>query len=131
MCFNDLSVDSILSYGDKLYSYVKRHRKEQLLKNNLKNLSQGEIDWLLEHEDFEIGDVPKKICISKFLISIEVHPEVVVGDIKAQNFEEVLDVKRGIEKFFNTNKFGILQAKGKCHKFSLELVKFGLQPNLD
>lgn len=113
ICFNNFSVDSILSYGDKLYTYVKKTRKEQVLKRNINKLTNGEVDWMVENEEFQIGDVPKKICISNFMVSVEVEPEVVVGDIKAQNFEEVLDVKRGLEKFFETRKFGIVQAKGE------------------
>lgn len=110
--FNNGSVDSVLSYGDRLYTYVKKSRKKQLLKSNPKNLSEGEIDWLMENEEFEIGDIPQKICIFRFLVTVEMNPEVVVGDIKAQNFEEVMDVKQGMEKFFETHKYGIIQAKG-------------------
>lgn len=122
VCFNDTSVDSILSYGDKLYTYVKKQRKKQLLQSNPKNLSPEEIDWYLQHEEFEIGDVPKKICIAKFLVDVEVEPEVVIGDIKAQNFEDVLDVERGLSKFFETNKFGILQAKGKSFVYAISMM---------
>lgn len=113
LCFNNQTVDSILSYGDKLLTYVQKKRKEQILRENPKNLSLGEIEWLLENEEFQIGDVPKKICLSKFLVTVEVEPEVVVGDIKARNFEDVVDVKLGLEKFFETRKYGIMQAKGK------------------
>lgn len=112
ICFNDQSVNSILTYGDKLYTYVQKIRKAQILANNPKNLTSGEIDWLLDHEEIQIGDVPKKICIFKFLVTIDVEPEVVIGDIKAQQFEDVVDLKRGIKKFFEENKYGILQAKG-------------------
>lgn len=116
LCFNDNTVDCILRYGDKLYTYVKRLRKGQLLQNKTANLSEGEIDWLLENEEFEIGDIPKKICVSKFCIDVNVESNVVMGDIKAQNFEDILDVKRGLEEFFQANQFGILQAKGKRYE---------------
>lgn len=112
LCFNNESVDSILSYGDRLYTHVKRKRKEQILRDNPRNFSKDEIDWLLDNEDVDIDDIPKKLCISNFLATIEVELEVVVGDINAQNFEEILDVKRGLEKFFETNNYGILQSKG-------------------
>lgn len=117
LCFNNQTVDSILSYGDKLFTFVKKMRREQILQNNAKNLLTGEIDWLLENEEFQIGDVPKKVCLSKFLVTIEVEPEVVVGDIKAQNIEDVVDVHRGLKKFFETRKYGIMQAKGKNENF--------------
>ncbi|CAH1118614.1 unnamed protein product [Phaedon cochleariae] len=111
VCFNDFSVDTILSYGDKLFSYVKRLRKKQLLSDLQNKLSEDEVDWLIQHEEFNIGDVPKKICISKFMVDVKVLPEVIVGDIGAQSSEDILDVQRGLEEFFKANKYGILQAK--------------------
>ncbi|XP_074039685.1 uncharacterized protein [Leptinotarsa decemlineata] len=111
VCFNDFSVDSILCYGDKIFTFVKRMRKKQLLADSRKKLSEDEIDWLIQHEDFELSDIPKKICISKFLNEITVEPNVVVGEVNARNSENILDVKRGVEEFFKTRNYGILQAK--------------------
>lgn len=114
LCFNKDSVDTILSYGDKLLTYARKKRKEHILQNNPKNLTPDEVDWILDHEEFEIQDVPKKICISNFLVNINVEPEVIVGDIKAQNFEDIMDLHQGLTKFFETKKYGILQAKGNA-----------------
>lgn len=113
LCFNDPSVDTILSYGDKLFTYVKKKRKELILKNNPKNLTEDEVDWIMEHEEFGIHDVPKKICISKFLVNIELQPDVIEGDIKAQNFEDIMDLHEGLVQFFEKMTYGILQAKGE------------------
>ncbi|KAG5865092.1 hypothetical protein JTB14_025599, partial [Gonioctena quinquepunctata] len=110
VCFNNHSVDSILLYGDKLFTFVKRMRKKQLLQDTQKKLSEDEVDWLIQHEEFEIGDIPRKICISKFLIDAFVEPDVILGDINAHN-SDVLGVRRGLEEFFKTHKYGLLQAK--------------------
>ncbi|KAJ8954144.1 hypothetical protein NQ318_005738 [Aromia moschata] len=111
LCFNEFSVDTILTYGDKLLSFVKRIRKRQLRENMEQKLNDDEIDWLVRHEEFGVGDITKKICISRFLIEVDVQPEVVTGDINAQNFEEIFDVKRGIERFFEDGRYGLLQCK--------------------
>lgn len=124
LCFSDYSVDAVLSYGDRLFTYVKRNRKEQILRDNRKNLSEDEIDWLLEHEEFRIEDVPNKVSICKFLVCVNVEPEVVIGDINAQNFEDVFDIKRGLEKFFQTYSYGILQAKGNKINFPSNNLEF-------
>ncbi|XP_060534309.1 uncharacterized protein LOC132706789 [Cylas formicarius] len=110
-CFVAPTPDTILAYGDKLYTYMKRARKKQLLEDGGNRLSEDEVDWLLQHEEFSISDIPNKICISKFMVHVEIEPAVVSGDVKAQDFEEVYDVKRGLQKFFERNRYGILTSK--------------------
>ncbi|XP_030747483.1 uncharacterized protein LOC115875982 isoform X2 [Sitophilus oryzae] len=111
-CFVSTTPDSILVYGDKLYTYMKKSRKLQLLGDPKINLKEDEIDWIVQHEEFSINDIPKKICLAQFMVEVGVKPELVVGDIKAQNFEDLFDVQRGLQKFFEEATYGILFAKG-------------------
>ncbi|XP_050312068.1 uncharacterized protein LOC126747451 [Anthonomus grandis grandis] len=112
ICFTETTPDSISVYGDKLFTFLKRQRKKWLRDDPNTNLKPDEIDWLVEHEELEITDIPTKICISKFMADVEIEPDFITGDIKAQDFEELLDVKRGLEKFFESAKYGVLYAKG-------------------
>lgn len=36
---------------------------------------------------------------------------MVKGDINAQDFEDIYDVKRGLESFFANHKYGMLESK--------------------
>lgn len=47
------------------------------------------------------------------MVEVSVQPDFIVGDTKAQDFEDVLDVLRGLKKFFVDSKYGVLFAKGK------------------
>ncbi|XP_076256073.1 uncharacterized protein LOC143193632 [Rhynchophorus ferrugineus] len=111
-CFASTTPDTIMVYGDKLYTYMKKIRKKQLKEDRRIKLKDDEIDWVMKHEDFKLTDIPKKICLSKFMVEVQVEPNKIVGDVKAQSFEDILDVKRGLDKFFEDSKYGILQSKG-------------------
>ncbi|XP_028139261.2 uncharacterized protein LOC114333567 isoform X2 [Diabrotica virgifera virgifera] len=118
VCYNDYSVDSILKYGDKLYTFIKNHRKKQLKQwgcecENIQNkICDEDIKWLIQNEEVTLNDIPKKFCISRFMVTIDIEPDVIVGDVNAQDFEDINDVKRGLRNFFENNHFGVLQAKG-------------------
>ncbi|KAL1502116.1 hypothetical protein ABEB36_007308 [Hypothenemus hampei] len=104
--------DTIIVYGDKLFTFIKRLKKKQLLSDPNTNLKEDEIDWVVQHEDFTIRDMPKKICVAQFLVDVSINPNFVTGDIKAQNFEEILDVERGLKRLFEEAKYGVMEAKG-------------------
>ncbi|CAG9829599.1 unnamed protein product [Diabrotica balteata] len=118
VCYNDTSVDSILKYGDKLFTFIKNYRKKQLkqltceCENTRNKLCDEDIGWLIQNEEVTLNDIPKKFCISRFMVIINIEPDVVVGDVNAQDFEDINDVKRGLRKFFENHQFGVLQAKG-------------------
>ncbi|CAG9853719.1 unnamed protein product [Phyllotreta striolata] len=111
ICFNKFTVDTILKYGDRLLTWCKKIRKQQMQEYDPNKLCDEEIDWILQHEEFGVDDVPKRICIWKFMIHVECKAEVVTGDIRAEPFLRLIDVQRGVDKFFEENRFGILQCK--------------------
>ncbi|CAH1989161.1 unnamed protein product [Acanthoscelides obtectus] len=113
MCFNDTTVDSILTYGDKLHTFMKKTRKRELMGLVDKKLTEDEIDWLLDNENFTVSDVPKKFASPNSWFTVTIEPDVVTGDITAQDDdEEVLNVAKGIQKFCeNSNNLGLLQCK--------------------
>lgn len=43
MSFNEFTVDSILTYGDRLYTFVKRSRKKNIQMNADKKLNEDEV----------------------------------------------------------------------------------------
>ncbi|VEN60728.1 unnamed protein product [Callosobruchus maculatus] len=47
VCFNDTTVDSILTYGDKLHTFMKKTRKKELMSMVDKKLKEDEIDWFV------------------------------------------------------------------------------------
>ncbi|XP_019769617.1 uncharacterized protein LOC109544047 isoform X1 [Dendroctonus ponderosae] len=110
-CFLSTVPDTIQVYGDKLYTFMRKSRTRQLLNDPNSSLKDGEIDWLLQHENFSITDIPKKICVAQFMVELSIVPGFIEGDIKAQNFEEILDVKRGLEKFFEDSTYGVMCAR--------------------
>nr|CAI5839704.1 unnamed protein product [Callosobruchus analis] len=113
VCFNDTTVDSILTYGDKLHTFMKKTRKKELMSMVDKKLKEDEIDWLLDNENFTVADVPKKICVSKFMAHVTIEQSVVTGDITAEEEDsEVLNLEKGILKFSENANLGLLQCKG-------------------
>ncbi|XP_056633874.1 uncharacterized protein LOC130443328 [Diorhabda sublineata] len=117
VCFNECSIDTILKYGDRLCTFIRNYRKNQLMKFNCNcgrdtRLCDDEINWVVQHEKITLKDIPKKMCLSKFMVNVDVESNVVVGDINAQNFEDTLDVKRGLSNFFENHQYGLLEAKG-------------------
>lgn len=55
------------------------------------------------------------------MVEVSVEPDFIVGDTKAQDFEDVLDVLRGLEKFFEDSKYGVLFAKGKTFELIIKI----------
>jgi len=56
------------------------------------------------------------------MAEVTIVPNYIVGDTKAQNFEDVLDVKRGLEKFFTDCTYGILTSKSKITAFKVTVI---------
>ncbi|XP_052738815.1 uncharacterized protein LOC112042795 [Bicyclus anynana] len=87
-------IDAILKYGDRLYTM---------------SLPRADAPPRLTPSEIE-----PEFHVTSFNIKLEIDPDVVHGDIKAGNSGAVLNLRRGILKFFETNKYGILCAKDYC-----------------
>lgn len=109
--FQRQTVNSILKYGDRLLTYTKNLRKRALQNERDLGLSPEEIDALVNQEDYRVDDYPKKFCIAEHMAAVTLNLDHVEGHVKAGDMEDVLDVKRGLESFFESNSFGILAAK--------------------
>ncbi|XP_044260521.1 uncharacterized protein LOC123008654 [Tribolium madens] len=102
-------VDGILSYGDRLYTVVRKLRIKEL-KESLE-LSDDEIEQILKDTKFELRDYPKRICMGEKLAIWEGSFEVIVGDITSKETEGVPNVTTGLQTFFEEHQFGILTCK--------------------
>lgn len=109
--FQRETVNSILKYGDRLLTFTMSLRKHALKKDKDLGLTADEINQLVVQETYREDDYPKKFCISEHLIKMDLQMNSVEGHVKAKDMEDVFDVKRGLEHFFEGNKFGILTAK--------------------
>ncbi|EFA04883.1 hypothetical protein TcasGA2_TC014944 [Tribolium castaneum] len=107
--FTQEVVDNILSYGDRLYTVVRKLRAKEL-KESLE-LSDDEIEQILKDSKFELRDYPKRICMGEKLAIWEGSFEVIVGDITSKEPESVPNVTSGLETFFGEHQFGILACK--------------------
>lgn len=111
LCYDNYTVDTILIYGDKLYTFLKRMRKELLKKIRDLKLNDADIDWLVQNEEYDLRDIVKKLCIWKFYVEINVEQDYLSGDINSE-VPEVLDVERALEEFFSESQYGLMQCKG-------------------
>lgn len=116
LCFDKYTVDTILIYGDKLYTFMKRMRKKFLQEIRDAKLKEADIDWLVQHEEYELRDIVNKICIWKFYVEMHVDQDYLSGDVNSK-VNDVLDVERALEEFFADNQYGIMQCKGKSVTF--------------
>ncbi|CAK1592999.1 unnamed protein product [Parnassius mnemosyne] len=87
-------IDAILKYGDRLYttSLPRAANPPQLRPD----------------------EVQPEFHVTNFNVRLEVEGDVVKGDIKASETGGVLSLKRGLERFFESNKYGVVCAKGYC-----------------
>ncbi|XP_050678449.1 uncharacterized protein LOC126974810 [Leptidea sinapis] len=87
-------LDSMLKYGDRLYTMsLPRASEPPKLKAN---------------------ELVENFHLTSFNVKLEVETDAVVGDIKAGPTGFVLNLRRGIAKFFETHKHGIVCAKDYC-----------------
>lgn len=114
--FKSSTIDKILCYGDKLFSFVKRWRRQKLLNCIGDKLAGIDIEAYLDNEKFGISDMTRKICILKNLVNFAIDIDVICGDINAAESESEtepfpLNCVKGLEKFFEENNYGLFQSK--------------------
>ncbi|XP_026322626.1 uncharacterized protein LOC113232197 [Hyposmocoma kahamanoa] len=88
-------IDAILKYGDRLYT------------TSLPNAAKP--------PKLTVNEVVKGFHVTNFNVLLDVDPETVTGDIRAGETGSILNLKRGIKKFFdNGGTYGVVCAKGYC-----------------
>ncbi|XP_013177173.1 PREDICTED: uncharacterized protein LOC106124761 [Papilio xuthus] len=87
-------VDAILKYGDRLYTT---------------SLPRAANPPRLTPEE-----VQPQFHVTNFNVKLEVEGDAVQGDIKAGNSGAVLNLRRGLKTFFESNNYGVVCAKGYC-----------------
>lgn len=108
------TVNAILKYGDRLYTFTKNQKKQAMRRDKDLELTAEEIEQLVNIYEYQIEDVVRKFCIADDLVTVNLTACHISGDIKAKNTENILDVKRGLETYFEGNSFAILSAR-KVH----------------
>ncbi|GJQ78158.1 hypothetical protein Trydic_g2490 [Trypoxylus dichotomus] len=109
--FNHRSVDDIIIYGDRLHTFTQNQRIKELRAIKDTGLTENEALAIARAEDLGILNTAKHFCISTDKIKLEIALNKVQGEINAQELEDELDVKRGLESFFHKNKLGILTSR--------------------
>lgn len=112
--FKSETVDSILKYGDRLYTFTKKQRQKALKEEKGLGLSDLEIEAIANNETYDLLDFPRKFCTGEARVNIGIAPEYLKGDVCAKDIEDLLDVKGALEKYFEEYKYGIMCAKGIC-----------------
>ncbi|CAH0713023.1 unnamed protein product, partial [Brenthis ino] len=87
-------LDAILKYGDRLYTL---------------SLPRAEAPPRLCP-----SEIQREFHVTSFNVKLEIESNVVTGDIKAGETGSVLSLRRGILKFFESYKYGVLCAKDYC-----------------
>jgi hypothetical protein len=106
--FTQPVVDSILAYGDRLYTLACKMRAKELKENKDLGLSDEEIEAILKSVEFRIMDYPKNICMGEKLVKWEAKMEVILGDTTSKEPEAIPNIPSGLTTFFEEHKFGIL-----------------------
>lgn len=114
MTFKSTTVDNVLKYGDRLLTFTKKLRRANLGENKYFKLTPSQIDAIINGETFGINDIFKVFSIDEVQVTIEVEEYTVTGEINADTKDVIFNLPRGISKFFEENKFGILCAKDVC-----------------
>lgn len=110
--FKSATINSILKYGDKLLTYTKKHRIKEWKNTNM-GLTDEEMEAIVGDQNFGIEDTCRKFCIGENMCTVEVEKDFMQGDINAvDDFEEVLNVKKALTKYFENYKCCLLSSKG-------------------
>ncbi|RVE42411.1 hypothetical protein evm_012948 [Chilo suppressalis] len=87
-------IDAVLKYGDRLYTM------------SLPNASRP--------PNLEPGELQTEFHVTSFNVKLEIAPNTVTGDIKAGEYGGVLNLRRALNRFFESNKHGIVCSKNYC-----------------
>lgn len=113
--FKSTTVNDILKYGDRIHTLIVKPNLENLESIGDPTLTDSDKCALINKQRVEPADINQKMkmfLIGPWKVTIEVAPRVIEGDIHAKDNEEILNLQRGLEKFFSdNNRFGILHAK--------------------
>ncbi|KAF2880315.1 hypothetical protein ILUMI_25857 [Ignelater luminosus] len=109
--FKNVTVDVILKYGDRLHAATRRIEYNKLKRNKELGLTDQEIEERLNKIDWGIYDVATAFCIGVDQMQAEVSPDIIKGELYANESQEILDVKRGLTSYLDENRSGILTAK--------------------
>ncbi|XP_017785371.1 PREDICTED: uncharacterized protein LOC108568673 [Nicrophorus vespilloides] len=111
--FNYRTVDSILKYGDRLYTVTKKLRKSELAKVPDVPLTETEIEEVARKDIYDIAMLPKRFCIGDEKITAHVEQNFCTGEVHAKNVDEEVDVQKALEIFYEDvdNQFAVLEAK--------------------
>lgn len=112
--FKTETVDSILKYGDRLYTFTKKQRQKDLKEQKGLGLSDAEIEEIANNETYELMDFPRKFCTGEARVDLGITLEFLKGDINAKDTENPMDVKTALELYFTEYKYGLVCAKGIC-----------------
>lgn len=69
--FKPTTVDAILKYGDRLYTFAKRQRASELKANKDLGLTAEEIDVVVDNERYGLADFNRKFCIGDMQVRVE------------------------------------------------------------
>ncbi|XP_022903715.2 uncharacterized protein [Onthophagus taurus] len=109
--FKIQTVDDIAVYGDRLHTFslnvVTKIRREE--KDG--NYPDDELLTIVLHDMTNKLNLAKEFCISGDMIQYTLELSTISGDIKAEDQEDLLDVNRGLNKFFSTQRTGLLESK--------------------
>lgn len=108
--YKQVVVDCIMSYGDRLYTVVRRLRMKELKENKNLKLSDEEIEEIVKMAEFNIMHYPTRMCVLDRLSVWRTSLGAVNGDITS-TIEEVPNVAAGLTAFFDEHTYGILQCK--------------------
>lgn len=110
--YNSEVVDKIMDYGDRLLTVLKRLKRQQLKTQ----LPKEEIDEIVDKTPCDITEFPTQVCIHHIALKTSTELDVSSGDITS-TIEEVPDLARGLQNFFEKKQFGIL----KCNNYAVSI----------
>lgn len=126
--FTEQTVNDILKYGDRLHTCITKSRNQNAKKINL-DLNDAEVCLLLNQQRITTRDIMTTFLVGDYRVEVNVFSRDVQGDVTAKDHEEILDVERGLRKFFDANEFGVFESKNvMVGLFKLEDFYFMFDP---
>ncbi|CAH0548625.1 unnamed protein product [Brassicogethes aeneus] len=108
--FTPDTMDKILSYGDKIYTRIKKDQFQNLKANS--SLREEEINIIIADVRVTLENIYKRLRVGKHYVKIDIERAETGHIFAPEDQEDMLDLKRALEKFFENNTHGLLEANG-------------------
>ena len=110
--FNSRTIDIILTYADRLYTYTTLARIAELRTRNGLKLNDEEINNIVRNECFGLREITKNFCLEADKVSVQTYYDYTKGELNAKDLDEENNVYKALTLLFADKNMGVVEAKG-------------------